>query len=121
MAHFLGAALDQCITCEETALALLAESASTTAYLIEIACAAVLDTLKGFPIDLIDTSAEHSLVPRVFRHAAVAFTRNDRPALAQMCEQASPAQRHAAARTATGRCRADLAGVERRPRATAPR
>ncbi|MEV6659653.1 hypothetical protein [Nocardia fluminea] len=92
LAHALGATLDQCLTCEETALALLAESASTTAYLIEIASAAVLGTLGGFPIDFVDTGAEHSPVPSVFRHAAVAFARNGRPALARMCEQGSPAR-----------------------------
>ncbi|MBF6216153.1 hypothetical protein IU487_34735 [Nocardia puris] len=100
LSQVLGAGLDQCLTCEETMLALLANSASTTAFLVEIACGAVLDTLGGFPIDLVDTGAAHSSVPITFRRAAAAFARDDRCELEKLCQTASSAQRHAAARTA---------------------
>ncbi|MBC7299497.1 hypothetical protein [Nocardia salmonicida] len=96
-----GAALDQCRTCEETMLAELSENSSTTEHLLELACTAVIGTLGGLPNDLVDIAAERSPVPIEFRRAALTFVHNDRPALTALCHQMTPAQRHAASRTAT--------------------
>lgn len=121
LGQVLGAALDQCVTCEETHLALLAECAFTTAHLIEMACAAVVDTLGGLPVDLADTDADRSPVPALFRHAAAAFADGDRPRLSELCSQASAARRHAAARTAAALYTGEVRAARARARATAPR
>lgn len=102
-------------------LALLTNSASTTAHLVEIACGAVLDALGGFPIDLVDTAVERIAVPALFRHAAAAFAAGDRSRVTELCSQASAAHRHAAAPTAAALYTGQVRAATTRGRATAPR
>ncbi|BCK59431.1 hypothetical protein [Nocardia wallacei] len=102
LGQLVGAAFDECPSCPEALLALVGESAPTTAQLVERACAAVIDTLGGIPVDLADVANVDSPVPIGFRRLALTVAERGGPAeLAAQSEGLSVADRHAAARTAT--------------------
>ncbi|WP_331765103.1 hypothetical protein [Nocardia sp. NBC_01388] len=99
--QLVGAAFDECPSCQEALLTLVAQDAPTTAQLVELACVAVNDTLGGIPVDLVDTADTDSPVPLAFRELALSFMDGD-PAPLHAHSAVLPAtERHAAARTAT--------------------
>lgn len=102
LGQVVGAAYDECPSCQEALLTMLAESAPTTAQLVELACIAVRETLGGIPVDLVDTAEPDSPVPIGFRRLALLVVENTEPAaLAAQCAGLPATERQAAARTAT--------------------
>ncbi|MBF6254023.1 hypothetical protein IU414_17765 [Nocardia farcinica] len=102
LAQLVGAAYDECPSCPEPLLVLVGESAPTTAQLVELACAGVIDTLGGLPVDLADLDSVDSPVPIGFRRLALTVAeRGDAATLAAQSEALTVADRRAAARTAT--------------------
>lgn len=117
LGQLVGAAYSGCNSCQEALLALVAESAPTTTQLVEAACDAVVKTLGGIPVDLVDTARPGSPVPMGFRQLAEAMANGTAPAdLNARCEGIEAAERHAAARTAAallvGEIRAGSRGGE---------
>ncbi|WP_040839978.1 hypothetical protein [Nocardia brevicatena] len=96
-------------------MTLVGESAPTTAQLVELACVAVIDTLGGIPVDLMDIANVGSPVPIGFRRLALTVVEDSGPAaLATQSEGLSVADRRAAARTATALFVGEIrAGVQR--------
>ncbi|WP_280411349.1 hypothetical protein [Nocardia asiatica] len=117
LSQLVGAAYDKCPSCEEALLPLIAESAPTTAQLVERACVAVVKTLGGIPVDLVDTANVGSPVPMGFRQLASAMVNGiDPSAITAQCEGLPVADRCDTARTATallvGEIRAGSRGAD---------
>ncbi|WP_280462737.1 hypothetical protein [Nocardia carnea] len=102
LGQLIGAAYDECPSCQEALLTLLAENAPTTAQLVELACVAVRETLGGIPVDLVDTADADSPVPIGFRRLALSVVEHAGPAaLSAQCAGLPATERQATARTAT--------------------
>ncbi|MFE3105295.1 hypothetical protein [Nocardia tengchongensis] len=101
LGHLVSAAADECPSCVEALLSLIAHDAPTTAQLVELACAAVNNTLGGLPVDLVDTTDPDSPVPMALRQLVAARMDRNRATVNTVCASLSAADRHAAARTAT--------------------
>ncbi|WP_069162928.1 hypothetical protein [Nocardia altamirensis] len=101
LGQLVGAAFDECLSCQEAMLTLIAEDVPTTAQLVELALVAVHNTLGALPVDLVDTGDTDSPVPVGFRQMALTGLDGDTAALDAACAGLSAPQRLAAARTAT--------------------
>ncbi|AYF78174.1 hypothetical protein D7D52_34965 [Nocardia yunnanensis] len=102
LGQLVGAAFEECPSCQEALLTLVAEDAPTTAQLVELACVAVRETLRGYlPADLVDTDETDSPVPIGFRRLARASLDSDTATVNALCAGLAATERHAAARTAT--------------------
>lgn len=102
LGELVGSAVAECGSCREALLVPVAESGPTTAHLVELACDAVVMTLGGMPVDLVDTASVTSPVPEGFRRLAAAMVEGtDAAALTTLCAGLPIAERHATAYTAT--------------------
>ncbi|QIS23714.1 hypothetical protein [Nocardia terpenica] len=98
-------------TCRDALSALLAADVATTAQLVELAVAAVTESLGALPVDLVDTDALDTPVSLPFRELTRSCIDSDTTATYTCCAAMSAEQRHDAAQMATNlilsRIRAD--------------
>lgn len=99
LGQFLGAGFDNCTSCQDPLLTLMADDAPTIARLVEVACMAAHSTLGGLPASMTDPDVP-GISTLEFRRLAAAGLDGNSDAMFELCAQMTPTERRAAANTA---------------------